>query len=67
VSLFKTETLQSEPETDSFPVHLKYIDNVLTRKVSHDSTFGVYEDDKDGSFKIGHSSFKYKYNDNTYL
>jgi len=40
-------------------VHLKYIHNVLKRRLSHDPTFGVYQDDTDGSFKIGCSSFKY--------
>jgi len=28
--------------------------------LSHDPTFGVYQDETDGSFKIGRSSFKYK-------
>jgi hypothetical protein len=32
---------------------------VLRRKLSHDPTIGVYEDETDGSFKIGRSSFKY--------
>ena len=36
---FKTETLGSESETDTFPVHSKYINDVLKRKVSHDRTF----------------------------
>jgi hypothetical protein len=36
-----------------------YIHIVLTRKVSHDPTFRVYENDTDGSFKIWRSSFKY--------
>ena len=35
------------------------MDNVLKRKGSHDPTLGVYQDDKDSSFKIGRSSFKY--------
>jgi hypothetical protein len=56
---FKTETLESESETDSSPVHSKYINNVLRRKVSQDHTFGVYQDDTDGSFKTGRSSFKF--------
>jgi len=56
VPLFKT---QSESETDVSPVHSEYIQNVLRRKVSHDPTFGVYQDDADGSCKIGRSSFKY--------
>lgn len=55
VPLFKTEASESESETDSS----KYIYNVLRRKSSHDPTFGVYQDDTDGSFKIGRSSFKY--------
>jgi len=38
----------------------EYIQNVLRRKVSHDPTFGAYQDDTDGSFEIGLSSFKYK-------
>ena len=42
VPLFKTE---SESETDTSPTHSKYIHNVLTRNVSHDPTFGVYQDD----------------------
>ena len=53
--LFKWEI---ESETDSSP-HSKYIHNVLNRKESHDLTFGVYQDDTNGSFKIGTSSFKY--------
>ena len=56
VPLFKTE---SESQTDTLPAHSKYINYVLTRKVSHEPTFGVYQDDTDGSFKIGRSSFKY--------
>ena len=56
VTLFKTE---SESETDTLPPHSKYIQDVLTRKVTHDPTFGVYQDDTDGSFKIGRASFKY--------
>jgi hypothetical protein len=56
VPLFETE---SESETDTLPPHSKYIKGVLTRKVSRDPTFGVYQDDTDGSFKIGRSSFKY--------
>ena len=38
----------------------EYIQNVLRRKVSLDPTFGVYQDDTDGSFKIGRLSFKCK-------
>ena len=55
--VFKTE---SESETNVSPVHSEYIRNVLRRKVAHDPTFGVYEDDTDGSFETGPSSFKYK-------
>jgi hypothetical protein len=33
--------------------------NVFRRKASHDSNFGVYQDDPDSSFKIGRPSFKY--------
>jgi len=54
--LFKT---QSESQTDDSLAHSKYILNALTREVSQDPTFGVYQDDTDGSFKIGRSSFKY--------
>jgi hypothetical protein len=43
-------------------VHSKSIHSVLKLKLSHDHTFGVYQDDTEGSFKIGRSSFKY--NDN---
>ena len=56
VAVFKME---SESETDHSPMHSEYIQNVLRRKVSHDPTFGVYQDITDGSFKIGRSSFKY--------
>jgi len=56
VPLFNMEI---ESETDASPTHTKYIHNVLPRKVSHDPTFGVYQDDTNGSFKIGRSSFKY--------
>jgi len=51
--------LQSELETNSQPVHSKYIHNALRRKMSRDPTFGVYQNETDGSFKIGSSSFKY--------
>jgi len=40
-------------------VHTKYIHNVLKRRLSHDPTFGVYQDDTGGSFNIGRFSFKY--------
>ena len=55
--LFKTV---SESETVSSHTHSKYIHNVLNRKVSHDRTFGDYQDDTDGSFKIVRSSSKYE-------
>jgi hypothetical protein len=45
VPLFKTESLESESETDSSPMHSKYIHNVLRRKISHDHIFGVYQDE----------------------
>jgi hypothetical protein len=60
VPLFKTEC---ESETDTSPSHSKCIHNVLTRKISHDPTFGVYQDDTEGSSKIGRSSFKYNNKD----
>jgi len=59
VPLFKTEMLDSESESESLPVNSKYMANVLKSKGSHDPTFGVYQDDKDSSFKIGRSTFKY--------
>jgi len=55
VSLFKTK---SESETDALPTHSKYINKVLNRKVSYETTFGVYQFDTNGSFQIGRSSFK---------
>jgi len=51
--------MQPESETGVSPVHSEYIQNVLRSKVSLDPTFGVYQDDADGSFKIGRSNFKY--------
>jgi hypothetical protein len=56
---FKTETLDSESETDFLPIHSENINNVLKRNLSHDRTFGVYQDEADGSFKIGKSDFKF--------
>ena len=50
---------KSELETNSQPLHSTYIHNVLRRRLSYDPTFGVYQNDTDGSFKIGSSSFKY--------
>ena len=63
--MFKSETAQSGSETDvsdESPMHSKYIHSVLRRKVPHEPTFGVYQDDTDGSFKIGKSNFKYNEN-----
>ena len=40
-------------------IHAKYIHSVLRRMLSHGPTCGVYQDDTDGSFKIGWSKFKY--------
>ena len=60
--MFKSETAQSESETDisdASHMHSKYIHSALRRKVSHDPTVGVYQDDLDASFKIGKSNFKY--------
>ena len=54
--LFKTDY---ESETDSSPIHSEYIQNVSRRKLSHETTFGVYQGDANGSLKIGRSSFKY--------
>ena len=51
-------TSETESETDTSPTHSKYINSALIRKVSHDPTFGVYQGDTNGSFKIGRSSFK---------
>lgn len=62
VPVFNTETADTESETDAesiSPLHTKYIQGVLKRKVSHDPTFGVYQDNDDGSFKIGSSKFKF--------
>jgi len=42
-------------------MHSTYIQNVLRRKISHDPTFGVYQDDFVGSFRIWRSSFKYNH------
>ena len=49
---------ESESQTDT-DTHSKYIQNVLTRKESHDHTFGVYQDETHGCFIMGRSSFKY--------
>ena len=56
--LFKTESLDSESETDSLPVHSKFIDNVSKLKRIARPKFGVYQDDRSGSFKTGRSGFK---------
>jgi len=55
----KAEKLEPELENNSQTVHSNYIHNVFRRKLSHDPTFGVYQNDTNGSFKIGRSSFKY--------
>jgi hypothetical protein len=52
----KAERPESQIETG---FHSKYVQNVLKRTLTHDPTFGVYQDDTDGSFKIGRSSFTY--------
>jgi hypothetical protein len=59
--VFKIENTESETDTESSasPVHSKYIQGVLRRKVSYDHTFGVYQDDAKRSFKIGRSKFKF--------
>ena len=63
VALFQSE---SESETEDSSTHSKYIDSVLTRKLSYEHNFGVYEDDTDGSFTIVRSCNKY-YNKNLYV
>jgi hypothetical protein len=55
----KAEKPESEIQNGFHPVHSKYIQNVLKHKLTHDPTFGVYQDDTGGSFKIGRSSFTY--------
>jgi hypothetical protein len=59
--VFKTGSTESETDTESSvsPVHSKYSQGVLRRKVSHDHTFGVYQEDANDSFKICWSKFKY--------
>jgi hypothetical protein len=54
-----THKREPELETNSQPVHSNYIHNVLRRKLWHDPTFRVYQDETDGCFKTGCSSFKY--------
>jgi hypothetical protein len=72
---FKTEKLKRQPipipiiettrkrdpelETNSQIVRSNYIHNVLRRKLSHDSTLGLYQDETEGSIKTGRSRFKY--------
>jgi hypothetical protein len=50
--VFKIESTETESEIDAVSgvsrVHSKYIQGVLKRKISHDSTFGVYQDVADG-------------------
>ena len=50
---------QSESETETLPLHSKYIQYALKPKLSHDPTFAVDQDDTDCSFKTRRSSFKY--------
>jgi hypothetical protein len=57
--LVQRQELESGSETDSGPVHSLYIHYVLRRKAPHDPTFGVYQHDTGGSFKIGRSGIKY--------
>jgi hypothetical protein len=52
----KAERPQSEIQTG---LHSKYVQNVLKRKLTHDTTFGVYQDDTESYFNIGRSSFTY--------
>ena len=62
MSVFKTETAKTRSKTNvsnASTIQSKYIHSVLSRNVSQDPTFGVYQDDTDGSFKIGRSNFKY--------
>ena len=54
VPLFKIKS-----ETEVSPMHSEYIPNVWRRKVLHDPTFAVYQDDAVDSFKINRSEFKY--------
>jgi hypothetical protein len=56
VPLFITE---SESENDISSIRLDYIKNEFRREVSNDPTFGVYQDDTDGSFRMGRSKFIY--------
>jgi hypothetical protein len=59
--VFNTESTESETDTESSvsPLHSKYIQGVLRRKVSHEHIFGVYQDDANDYFKIGRSKFKF--------
>jgi hypothetical protein len=63
VPLFETQSLESDSEADFLPMHSKCIHNVLTRKLSHNSNFGVYQDDKDGSFNLRRSGSTYNNKD----
>jgi hypothetical protein len=54
--MFKTV---SKSEIDVSPMPSEYIRNVLRRKLSHDPTFGDYQVDRGGSFKIERSKFLY--------
>jgi hypothetical protein len=57
----KTESTESETDTESSvsPVNSKYMQGVLKCKLTHDHTFGVYQDDANCSFKIRRSKFKF--------
>ena len=44
---------------DMSPTHSKYIHNGLSSKITHDPTFGVYQDHTNFSLKIRQTSFKY--------
>jgi hypothetical protein len=55
----KAEKPESEMQTGFQPVHSKYIQNVLKRKLMHDPTIGLYQDDTNSCFKIGRLSFTY--------
>jgi hypothetical protein len=61
--VFKSETTEETETdvTDASPVHSKYIHSVISRKLSQDPIFGMYQDVIDVSFKIWRSTFKYKH------
>jgi len=49
----KSEKLEPEFEINSQPLHSKYIHNVLKRRLSHVSSFGVFQGDTNGTLKSG--------------